>query len=315
MTRGLLQLLSLLIALAAPRFTRAQPSQQQLDAARALAEAGLELYKKKDYAAAYERFRGAEDIFHAPPHLLFMARCKVEVGELARARVIYLELAEEDLGEDAPEAFRDDQKTASEELAALEPRVPRVTVRVSGEGAAEAQITIDGNPMIGAGEATFVDPGTRLVAAAVGDRKADQAVTLAAGDKIEVALTLPPPAKEEPKVIEKHEADLGWVPPAIVLGIGGVGLIVGAVAGGIALGKADDLKAACPDLTMCPEENQPIEEEARTFGALSTIAFVAGGAIAAGGVTWLLIVLMSDDSASETGEAIEATPGGLRVRF
>ncbi|MBW2456206.1 MAG: hypothetical protein JRI68_16930, partial [Deltaproteobacteria bacterium] len=64
----------LALALTTPTLAAGEGSEaEQLNAARALADAGFKLYEGGDYESAFARFEAAEGIYHAPPHLLFMA--------------------------------------------------------------------------------------------------------------------------------------------------------------------------------------------------------------------------------------------------
>src|SRR5881394_718863 len=89
----------------------AQDQSKEVDAARALASAGRELFEKGEYDKALQRFQGAEAIFHAPPHLLFIARSQQKLGHLTAARDVYKKLIGEKLPSSAPEVFFTMQQT------------------------------------------------------------------------------------------------------------------------------------------------------------------------------------------------------------
>src|SRR5687767_4640019 len=74
-------------------------------AARAAADAGADAFEKNDYPQALELFSRAERLYHAPPHLLFIARSLEKLGRLVEAREAYLKLAAEKLPASAPNAF------------------------------------------------------------------------------------------------------------------------------------------------------------------------------------------------------------------
>ena len=78
---------------------------------------------------------------------------------------------------------------------------------------------------------------------------------------------------------------------------------------GLAVGKADDLKASCPSRTGCTPQDQTLEDDARTMGTASTVSFVIGGMLAAAGATWLIVTL-----ASESEEAPESVTLIIQVR-
>ena len=85
------------------------------------------------------------------------------------------------------------------------------------------------------------------------------------------------------------------------MSVGAVGLIVGAATGAAALSKADELKAACAGQEPCPTENEPLADDADTLATVSTVSFIAGGVLLAGGTAWLLFELLSGDGGEPNG--------------
>ena len=67
-----------------------------------------------------------------------------------------------------------------------------------------------------------------------------------------------------------------------------MGTLLGTVFGARALQLKADRDDVCPASECASEEGLSLDEEARTMAAASTIAFVAGGAAAAGAVAlWI----------------------------
>jgi hypothetical protein len=266
----------------------------QLEAARAMARAGHELYRTGDYEGAIERFEAAEAIVHAPPHLLFIARSKVELGRLVSGRGIYRRLLDEELGDDAPGPFAKAQREGEVELAALEARIPKLAIRI--EGAAEARVTVDGE-VADVRQPVWVDPGEHEVAAETdGYQRAARRVTVRAGDEpLAVRLEMMPSPELQPAAeAERDDGSSMSIPALTLLGAGAAGLVVGAITGLLAASKVSELRDRCPD-NPCAPENAPLKEEATTLATVSTIGFVAGGLLAAGGGTWLVIDVMASD--------------------
>jgi tetratricopeptide (TPR) repeat protein len=86
--------------------------------------------------------------------------------------------------------------------------------------------------------------------------------------------------------------------PWIVAGVGGAGLVTGAVFGVLSIARHN---AATTDAQADIANDQ---SQARTFATVANIAFVAGGVLAAAGVTWGIVDLNSSRSASlEIGPA------------
>ena len=72
----------------------------------------------------------------------------------------------------------------------------------------------------------------------------------------------------------------------VAFGVGGAGLIVGAITGFIAMGKHSDLEGKCPD-GKCPADTQSDVDSYKSMGTISTIGFIVGGiGAAAGAVLW-----------------------------
>jgi hypothetical protein len=78
---------------------------------------------------------------------------------------------------------------------------------------------------------------------------------------------------------------LGWVS----LGLGGVGLVVGGVAGVITLGKKSDIEdnPRCNGNRCAPSERDLVDSY-RSARSVSTIGFIAGGVLTAAGITLLI---------------------------
>ena len=112
--------------------------------------------------------------------------------------------------------------------------------------------------------------------------------------RIELALT----AVETDTDSDDSGAIIG---PAVIMGAGAVGLVIGAATGGAALSTASTLKDRCGDTNPCAREHAPLKDEATTLATASTVSLVVGGVLLAGGATWLVIGLMSGDDGGDPG--------------
>lgn len=296
----------------------AKPSKEQISAARALAYAGYELLQQEQWAEAYDRFQQAEKIFHAPPHVLFMARAKRGLGEYVEARDLYQSLANEQLAEDAPQEFHKAQQDAQQELEGVLPKIGSLQITLAGPSLAQATVTIDGADVSEAARSgpVDVDPGEHTVrAAADGYQPAETQVTVEEGAQaVPVALTLAVLPEPEPPVgaspLPPPEEPGSLVPGFVVMGAGVAIVAAGIVTGALAMGKADELEESCPVRTACPPENEALEEDARLFGTVSTVGFVVGGAALAGGAVllWLRPGGSSGADQAETAAAWTVAP-------
>ena len=111
------------------------------------------------------------------------------------------------------------------------------------------------------------------------------------------AAARPPPPEEPPR----------RAPAYVAFGVGGAGLVVGAVAGALALSQASDVNSRCEG-TRCPAADEPNRDAAITKGWVSTVGFGVGVAGAAVGI----VLLATGGTAAKR---VAATPHGITVRF
>jgi hypothetical protein len=191
---------------------------EQRSAARSLATEGAAAFNDGRFKDAIDFFGKAESLVHAPPHLLFLARSHAKLGQLVAAREAYLKIIKETLPANAPQAFRDAQTSAADEVKAIEARIGTLTVRVEGgAGASDVAVLIDGTPvptiLIGAPRPT--DPGEhRLEAGATGLRAPPTTIVVGDGERKSVTLLLQPAPGAPPLVAAPAAAPAAGAPPA-----------------------------------------------------------------------------------------------------
>ncbi len=213
----------------------AAPTAQDRDAARALASEGVERFEAHDYDKALAAFRGAEARYHAPPHLLYVARCLVKLERLLEARAAYEEVSNEKLGVEAPPPFREAVASAQHEKLELEKVTPALTLSFVGATAPGVSVTLDGQPVSldDVGKPLRQNPGKHVVEAkAPGLGTFTQTVKLQLGTPGErVAIDFTPPGRQS-------------AGPAIAaFCVGGAGLVAGITGAVLASGaKPNDAK-------------------------------------------------------------------------
>jgi hypothetical protein len=250
---------------------RAQ-SEEAVSGARAAATAGAAAFNDGRWQDALDMFSRAESLVHAPPHLLFMARANEKLGKLVTAREIYNKVIRETLPATAPEAFRNAQSVARDEIEAIEPRLAKLTVKVEGGDGKKFSVTIDGRDIPAAlvGVPVPADPGARKVEAkGEGLLTAVQQVQLAEGGSGSVTLKL--------------AADPNYVAP-------------------IAAPEPDSEPAATPPGTSSggPQDQGPQEKGAD----LTVPAYVALGVGVVGVGAGVLFTLQSSSKNSEADEKL-----------
>lgn len=309
---------------------------QRKAAAREAANRAADAYDAGDFEAAIELFSKAEELQHAPPHLLYLARANAALGRLLEAQELYRRLVREELPSSAPRAFHDARAEATRELAALEPRVPKVQLRLD-VATDDVEVTLDDViiPSVMLDLPVPLNPGHHVVVArADGRAEARAEFDAPESETVEVPLTLgpvtsaeaPPPAPAEPPAAapERRRRPLriaGYSLAAV--GLGGVGAGVALlVVGQGKTNEADQLfedsgcgDAGCSDAIQA--EIQALDDDSASLRTFGVVGLAAGGAVLATGVT--LVVLDRKGKRAEPAVALTPVLGpgfaGLRGRF
>ncbi len=308
--KGWLCVASLACALLAPSLGYAQappaPSDADVAVARKLTIEGFAALDQKDFAQAESRFTRADALYHAPTVSLGLARARAGLGKLVGAQAAYSRVVHTTVPADASPAFVKAIEDARRELDALTPRVPSLIIQVKGTAA--AKVTVDGVevPSAALGEQRPLDPGKHVVrAVAAGFANGEATVTLAEGKTETLTLELkpgtseptteaPPGGSPGPLAGTGAHGDVGAPRSSpqktlglAAIGVGAAGLVVGVATGVVGLGKQSDLLKHCPD-GACPSNSMATYGSEvstyQTLSTVSTIALVAGGALAVTGV-------------------------------
>ncbi len=311
--RWLVVVLGIAVLCARPMDARAADPEPPTDVrvlARRVAQQGVRLYREGKYAAAIEKLQRAEKIFHAPTHLLFMARAHSELGQLVKAHRLFVQLATEQIPDYAVEAFHRAQKEAQQRLAQLRSKITGVLIVVTGAPNEQIQFRIDGE-LISPAKLAFpvaLEPAEYQVEVQAPDmvtvRRSIEVKAEPGPQRLLISLTAATPDEPTPGSL---------VPGIIVTSVGVVGLALGAITGGVTLSKASDVKDHC-DGTQCPIEQESSADAARTLGHVSTASFIVGSVAAAVGITLLIVRPGGSEGHKQAGEA-SATNGiqlGLR---
>lgn len=271
------------------------------DEARELAGEGISLYEQGDYASAIDKLEQADELFKAPVHSVYLARSLVKLRRLLEAEAAYQRAAQVPVTDGEPESFAPARKAAREELRDLQPRIPVVRVEVPEGSRERVRITLDDQPLEDWSHVR-VDPGAHVIGFQLGDGPAStQAFEAAEGGEECVRVNVVDP---ERGTVAPSSGDGHMLWPGLAFGIGGFGLVLGAVTGGIALAKASDVKDQCPN-DVCPSAD--VAEDAGTADTLGTVALaslITGGVGMVLGVT--LVFVLDDGEA-----AVSLAPNGL----
>jgi hypothetical protein len=297
--------------------------------ARELGQTGQTALDAHDWKRAEDDFRRADALFHAPTLTLGLARAQAGQGRVVEAWESYHRIIL-DNNTSSP-VFAKALADAQAEIGSVEGRRARVTINVQGADA--PKVTIDDVPVRAEalGIERLVDPGQHVIkATADGYRLASQTITLAEGGTQTVTLTLqkdtggvagapgavvvaplppgtaaPPPEGTAPTETPSGGGSGMKTAAFVSFGVGGAGLLLGAITGGLAVSKHSTLSGECKGGT-CPSSASSDLSSYHTMGTLSTVGFVVAGVGVAAGVTLILLAPKGTPSAPATG--LRVTP-------
>jgi hypothetical protein len=318
------------LALAAPSSAQPAPDDPARVAARKLGYDGIEAYNAGDFALASERLEAAYATLAVPSLGLWSARALDRRGRLVEAAERYRVVSTLPVPDTNREVHESALREAAEERARLLPRIPLVTVDVPGrpEGAVT---TLDGRALdpasLGAG--LPVDPGPHRIELTAGGRSVSRDVVLREGERLRVPLELPPevpasapvtppplvpappPQRPPPPAPASSSGGLrtaGW----IGLGLGAAGIVVGTIAGGVAVGQNGELDEVCVD-DVCPPSSQEDVATYDTTRVVSTVGFVVGAVGIAAGL--VLVLVPTTDAGSSVHARVGPGTAAVAVGF
>jgi len=246
--------------------------------------------------------------------LFALAECYERSGRVASAWVTYKEAAIR-----AAAAKRADaEKRANESAERLAPNVSKLVVHVPAAAAVDGlTIELDGRAVARAewGVATPIDPGPhklrlsapgRLTATrdVVFDRVAAQkTIAISELERAPVAAAAAPAAEGAPRGGTQRVLGLA------IAGVGLAGVAVGTVFGLQASSKNDDAAAHCNG-SLCDAEGIRLDKQGRDAATISTISFIAGGALAAGG---LVLFLTAPSGREKPSQGVQNASLGVRA--
>jgi hypothetical protein len=281
MSRGVQSLEALLVSLALLVASTRTAHADAVDAktraaARKLGEEAVKLFDAGDYTGALDRFNLAEQLVPAPTLGVRSARCLVKLGRLVEASERYLDVTRMKLEKDALPQQRKAQVEALSERDALLPILPSLVIELSGPTGDGVEVALDGKSLPSAtlGVKLPVDPGEHRITVKRRDTIVARTVSVIRGERKAVTIELPPIVTEDASA--KDGAAWQSVAGGISLGVGGVGLLVGAGAGVAAIVQQSNLSLRCPNRT-CPSDAFGDLDRYDTTRMASTVGFLVGG--------------------------------------
>ncbi len=159
-------------------------------------EQGSAAFRDRRFESALQAFQASLELEGSPNTRFMIGRCLHELGRLGSAYVAYRRAERE--AEDRIRATADPRYTATRDaalakMAEIDARVPRLTIRISGEVPAGFYASVDGSPLppAGLGVPLELDVGDHEILG-LGPRvqRIERRVHLEAGQRTELLLTL-----------------------------------------------------------------------------------------------------------------------------
>lgn len=285
-----------LVMLAFSSSVFAQATAANARAAQLLFDEAKRLADDKNYTAACPKFVQSHQLDPAGGTILHAADCHEHEHKLASAWAEYNEA----LSFAIKTNRADRESIARARIDALAPKLAKLHVKVPPASRAldDFGIWLDGTQVAGKrlGDAPIpVDAGSHVVEArAPGHVTLTQQFVIVDGKELVVSfddLVADPSAAvapATPKSSVARDDDRGRLQRTAgiaLLGAGGVGLVLGTIFGvrALAIGDQSDQCTLGPRGNGCPSSAVDDQNSARTSGTISSVGFVAGGLLAAGG--------------------------------
>jgi hypothetical protein len=293
--------------------------------AESLFREGRALMDKGDYAAACPKLSESYAQDAATGTLLALALCQEKAGLTASAWANFAAVAPRAKRDGRPER----EQAAREHMAALEPKLSRLTIEVDAQTAALDGLVVkrDGQALgSGAwGAASPVDPGAHAIEVTapgkvtwkgtvqVGANADAQTVKVPLlVDAPAQAASAPPPSNAaSTSSASSSSGDSGKTLRTTGLIVGGAGLVGLGVSGIFGL-RASSLNSEsnedghCDSNNVCDSAGLEKRDDAVSAATTATVALIAGGVLTAAGVT-LYLVGHSKRGRTETA-LLQATP-------
>lgn len=319
-SRSFAPLLALAIATAcalSPAVARADNA-----TAQALFEEGRKLMLEGRFGDACPKLAASQKLDPGAGTLMNLASCYEKNGQLASAWATFKDAA----AAARTSAHPDWEKAARDRAGELEPRLSRLTIVVAPEADVPGLvIERDGQPVDRAewGVALPIDPGVHPIEAQA-PKKQKWSTTVSVGPNGAKASVAVPaltveqgdarPSSGPPPPLAPDSVDRGATTRVLGYGLAGLGVVglgVGSIFGLIASATHKDALTHCTADRCCTREGIDLGDRASSQATVSTVAFVAGGALAAAGV--VLVVTAPKAPASQVAISIAPTPAGASL--
>jgi len=314
-TRGCTAVL-VAVALVAPGLAHAQPAGDAAAAAAELFQQGRQALLDGRLEVACSQLAESQRLDPKVGTLINLAQCEERTGKLARALQRW-----DDARTLAQQTADRRADFVAQQRAALDPRVPRLSIRARDLAGDGARVVVDeGVPrtiadLVGP---IAIDPGAHVVRVTQpGHADISFPVTIAEGASAEVEIHAGPiveAVSPAPLVASAQPAaaPIQWggtqhIVAYVAAGLGLVSLGVGAVFGAQAISARNDPN--CGNGVCSTQADAQTQRNGVTAGNVSTGLVIAGGALVAGGVVlWLIAPRTTAASGGGTARWVGVAP-------
>lgn len=303
-------------ALGAPRDP---PTEAELQQAREQFALGRKLEDEGRFLEALGIFQEIGEVKMTPQVRFHIALCLEKTGHLVEALETFKLATSE-----AASSSKTVVKEADEHVADLEKRIPKLVVSISG-GLLGDELTLDGRTLTPPTDLA-VDPGPHTLAI-LRDGKIirTQSITLEEGKSLQMELappappapvpTQPPPPPPPLAVEQPAKQQVGHVEPSVgrlqrmfgwsVLGLSAASAVGLGISAGLRADRLSALMEACPTLTNCGRNVEPIERDGHSYATMVNVFGITTGVTV---ITGGLLLLLAPSAARESQRA------GLEIR-
>jgi hypothetical protein len=238
-----------------------------------------------------------------------------------------------------PGPVREDCAQRLDDLARLQPTLVFDAKDAAGHDLTEVRVTIDGQPFAKRldGHALPIDPGRHTFTfEAAGQAPKTEVLVLKEGEKERrerIVIGIAPAARPKPTPatevtpspgpdltaaqLSDESASTGKTQRIAGIAVGAAGVVglgLGAIFGVVASSKWSSAQKECGSPASCPNYAQGVSDHdsASSAATMSTIGFIAGGALLAGGAA--LFFTAPSDSSTTAGVQIVPGVSGMTVR-
>jgi hypothetical protein len=293
------------LALALTLALHAPPAHAQAKdpaAAEALFREGRALSDAGDIAGSCAKFRESSRLDPAVGTTFNLADCEERLGHLATAWTLFDEVAQR-------LSAADKRHTVSQARAsALEPRLPKLSIKLTAGTADGARVSRDGVELGSAslGTPLPVDPGEHVVVVSAPGR-ADRPFKLIISEREIRALEVAPgevsaaagethpkeahPLEPLPPTVHHESKALGYV----LGGVGIAGFITSGIAGALVLQKKGVVSDHCNADKRCDDEGLAATRSGKTLGIVTTAGLITG-VVGVGAGTYVILSAGSRES-------------------